>query len=84
MAQSLAICTRTIYQVAVISAALAIELRCKLNLKAFEGDGSIPCLVLVDDSGKILSNSWVNGAWVGAFPVMQDTEKLLPVSSESP
>jgi len=56
----------------------------ELNLKAFEGDGSIPCLVLVDDSGKILSNSWVNGAWVGAFPVMQDTEKLLPVSSESP
>ena len=38
MAQSLAICTRTIYQVAVISAALAIELRCKLNLKAFEFD----------------------------------------------
>jgi nucleoredoxin len=56
----------------------------ELNLKKFEGDGSIPCLVLVDDSGKILSNSWVNGTWVGVFPVMQDTEKILPVSSESP
>jgi nucleoredoxin len=55
-----------------------------LNLKKFEGDGSIPCLVLVDDSGKILSNSWVNGTWVGVFPVLQDTEKILPVSSESP
>jgi hypothetical protein len=31
-----AICTRTIHQFAVISAPIAIELRCKLNLKAFE------------------------------------------------
>jgi hypothetical protein len=31
-----AICTRTIYQVAVISAALAIERRCKLDFKPFE------------------------------------------------
>jgi hypothetical protein len=36
MAKSPAICTRTIYQVAVISAALAIERRCKLDFKAFE------------------------------------------------
>ena len=36
MAKSPAICTRTIYQVAVISAALAIEHRCKLDFKAFD------------------------------------------------
>ena len=36
MAQSSAIGTRTIHQVAVISAALAIERRCKLDFKAFE------------------------------------------------
>ena len=36
MAQSSAIRTRTIHQFAVISSALAIELRCKLDFKAFE------------------------------------------------
>jgi hypothetical protein len=36
VAKSPAICTRTIYQVAVISAALAIERRCKLDFKPFE------------------------------------------------
>jgi hypothetical protein len=36
VAKSPAICTRTIHQFAMISAALAIELRCKLDLKAFE------------------------------------------------
>lgn len=36
MAKSPAICTRTIHQVAVISPALAIERRCKLDFKAFE------------------------------------------------
>ena len=36
VAKSPAIRTRTIHQFAVISAALAIELRCKLDLKAFE------------------------------------------------
>jgi nucleoredoxin len=55
-----------------------------LNLQRYEGDGTTPCLVLVDDTGKILSNSWVNGNWVGAQPVMQDTQKILPESSESP
>ena len=36
VAKSSAICTRTINQVAVISAALAIERRCKLDFKPFE------------------------------------------------
>jgi hypothetical protein len=36
MAKSPAICTRTIHQVAVISAALAIERRCKFDFNAFE------------------------------------------------
>jgi nucleoredoxin len=54
------------------------------DFQKYNADESIPCLVLVDESGKILSNSRVNGKWVGVFPVMQDTEKILPVSSESP
>ena len=36
MAKSPAICTRAICQFAVISAAIAVELRCKLDLKTFE------------------------------------------------
>jgi hypothetical protein len=36
LAKSAAICTRTIHQFAMISAALTIELRCKLDFKAFE------------------------------------------------
>jgi nucleoredoxin len=54
------------------------------DFQKYNEDESIPCLVLVDESGKILSNSRINGKWVGVFPVMQDTEKILPVSSESP
>ena len=36
VAKSAAICTRTIHQFAVIASAFAIELRCKLDFKAFE------------------------------------------------
>ena len=36
VAEPLAIRTRTIHQVAVVTSALAIELRCKLDFKAFE------------------------------------------------
>ena len=36
MAKSLAIRTRTINQFAVISAPIAVKLRCKLDFKAFE------------------------------------------------
>jgi nucleoredoxin len=56
----------------------------EVDVRPYEGDGSIPCLVLVDSSGKILSNSWVNGTWVGPSPVMEDTKKMLPESSEAP
>jgi hypothetical protein len=36
MAKSPAICTRTIHQVAMISATVAVEFRSKFDLKAFE------------------------------------------------
>src|SRR5579859_7594923 len=36
VAKSAAICTRTIHQFAMMSATLAIELRCKLDFEAFE------------------------------------------------
>ena len=36
VAKSSAIRTRTIHQVAVVSSAVAVEFRCKLDLKAFE------------------------------------------------
>src|ERR1700722_19498682 len=35
VAELLAVCSRTIHQFAVISSALAIQFRCKLDLKAF-------------------------------------------------
>ncbi|MCE0497333.1 MAG: hypothetical protein LV481_05230 [Methylacidiphilales bacterium] len=55
----------------------------ELNIKrVFAGNGSIPSLVTVDDTGKVLSKAWDYGG--DCSHVMQDTEKILPVSSESP
>ncbi len=39
--------------------------------------GGIPCLVLVDSNGKVLSDSYVNGKYVGPTKVMNDLEKRL-------
>jgi nucleoredoxin len=55
-----------------------------LNLGRYNSLEYIPDLILFDSTGKILSDSVVNGNWVGVEGVMQDTEKTLPESSESP
>jgi nucleoredoxin len=45
-------------------------------LTKFAGDG-IPCLVLVDSDGNVLSDSYVNGKYVGPTTVMNDLEERL-------
>ncbi len=45
-------------------------------LTKYSGSG-IPCLVLVDRSGKVLSDSYVNGKYVGPRKVMEDIGKTL-------
>jgi nucleoredoxin len=42
----------------------------------YSGRG-IPCLVLIDESGKVLSNSYVDGQYVGPRKVLEDIEKTL-------
>lgn len=39
--------------------------------------GGIPCLVLVDENGKVLSDSYRGGRYVGPHAVLDDTWKLL-------
>lgn len=39
--------------------------------------GGIPCLVLVDNDGNVLSDSYVNGKYVGPTTVMNELEKRL-------
>ena len=55
-----------------------------LNLWRYNADEYMPDLILFDNTGKILSDSVVNGNWVGLETVMQDTEKILPEPSETP
>lgn len=46
------------------------------GLSAYAGPG-IPCLVLFDEAGNVLSHSYVNGSYVGPTRVLKDLEKLL-------
>lgn len=45
-------------------------------LNRYAGDG-IPCLVLVDENGKVLSDSYRRGRYVGPDAVLEDTWKIL-------
>jgi nucleoredoxin len=42
----------------------------------YSGSG-IPCLVLIDETGKVLSDSYVDGKYVGPRKVLEDIEKTL-------
>ena len=42
----------------------------------FSGSG-IPCLVLLDENGNVLSNSYVNGEYVGPHKVLNDLKQKL-------
>lgn len=48
--------------------------------RKYQADG-IPCLIIVDRNGYILSNSYVNGEFRGPREVMTDLTKLLAYSS---
>jgi nucleoredoxin len=45
------------------------------------GGGGIPCLVLVDKDGNVLSDSYVNGKYVGPTKVMNDLKQRLESGS---
>jgi nucleoredoxin len=51
------------------------------ELTQFAGSG-IPCLVLVDSNGKVLSDSYENGKYVGPTKVMNDLKKRLQNGSD--
>lgn len=55
----------------------------KLRAMQFEGSG-IPDLVLVDDTGKVLADSFVNGEYQGADSVMDVIPQKVPVPSTAP
>ena len=46
------------------------------RLAKYSGSG-IPCLVLLDEKGEVLSHSYVSGNYVGPGKVMRDLNKLL-------
>jgi nucleoredoxin len=54
----------------------ALKYQADTPVNQFSGNG-IPCLVVVDENGKVLSHSYVNGKYVGPRKVMDDLEKLL-------
>ncbi len=49
-------------------------------LASFAGPG-IPCLVLLDPDGTVLSHSYVDGQYLGPSKVLRDLEKLLDDAS---
>jgi len=63
---------------------LAIDYDQLANLAVLKqaAGGSIPSLVLLDGNGRILSNSYANGKYVGPQKVLADLEKLF--AAESP
>ncbi len=52
------------------------ELKNKPAITEFAGRG-IPCLVFIDENGKILSNSYEGGKYVGPNKVLRDIESTL-------
>ena len=48
----------------------------QLSARRYEGRG-IPCLVLVDADGNVLSDSFRNGQYVGAEVVMNDIPNIV-------
>lgn len=58
---------------------LALDYDQKKKSKALTkyAGGGIPCLVLVDQDGNVLSDSYVNGKYVGPMKVMNDLKERL-------
>jgi len=53
------------------------------TLTKYAGKG-IPCLVLIDDTGKVLSHSYQGQTYVGPRKVLEDIEKALRANPASP
>ncbi len=60
--------------------ALAFTKRDRSPLAKYKGNG-IPCLVVIDGEGNVLSDSYVGDNYVGPSKVLKDLEKLLAESS---
>ncbi|MBE2179218.1 MAG: redoxin domain-containing protein [Chthoniobacterales bacterium] len=60
--------------------ALAFTKRDRSPLAKYKGNG-IPCLVIIDGEGNVLSDSYVGGNYVGPSKVLKDLERLLAESS---
>jgi nucleoredoxin len=56
--------------------ALAFNRRNVGSLVKYKGSG-IPCLVLIDETGKVLSHSYVGGTYVGPQKVLHDMARIL-------
>jgi nucleoredoxin len=54
----------------------------RIHARQFEGSG-IPDLVLVDDTGKVMADSFVNGRYVGPEQVMDQIQKMVPAPQDS-
>ena len=52
------------------------RVKVETGIAKYTGNG-IPCLVLLDCEGEVLSESYVNGQHVGPRKVMADLRKLL-------
>ena len=59
------------------------KLRTHKTLGRYAGNG-IPCLVLVDSQGVVLSHSYVNKTYVGPSKVMDDIQKILAANPPTP
>lgn len=59
--------------------ALAFDKKSGSPFRQFSGRG-IPCLVILDEHGQVLSHSYENGEYVGPTKVLKDLDKLLKSS----
>jgi len=59
--------------------ALAFDKKSGSPFRQFSGRG-IPCLVILDEHGQVLSHSYENGEYIGPTKVLKDLDKLLKSS----
>ena len=57
--------------------AVAFDKKQSCGLKSYAGNG-IPCLVLIDGEGKVLSHSYVKGKYRGPRAVLSEIAQLVP------
>ncbi len=60
--------------------ALGFDKKKQSQLRSYSGRG-IPCLVILDATGKVISHSYVDGEYVGPTKVLKDLDNLLKKES---